>query len=357
MATRNFYRFLLPKLLILLLLTGCSQGAPIPEIEAQMNKQTNILPITTGTFTQPQAVDLYTPEDWELEFASMQQAGISLWIYQWVGDSKNKTTIYPTKLPGYNQTSNADQVEIALSMAQKYGMQVFLGLVFNEDWWGKEGSDLEWLQNEAAQMNAVADELYATYFPRYPKTFAGWYINWEMDNYAGYNRRARQRENIITALQIVSGHLDELNPSLPSSIAPFFNTAGGSSAQDYGRLWYEVMSKTSVDILMLQDGIGVDHTTLEQLPEWYQQVCAGVRAAGKACWSDLENFATGPDGNLYSAPVDRVIQQHQIAAQYVGRIVTFSFISYMSPVDLEHTPYYQNYMKYVDGLSESKDTP
>jgi hypothetical protein len=144
-------------------------------------------------------------------------------------------------------------------------------------------------------MNAVADELYASYFAHYPGTFAGWYINWEMDNFAGYNRRAKQKEYMIEALQMVSSHLEALNSNLPSSIAPFFNVAGGSTAQAYGEFWYEVMSKTGVDILMLQDGIGVEHANLDQLPEWYQQVYAGVRVAGKICWSDLENFATNTE--------------------------------------------------------------
>lgn len=322
-----------------------------------MNQEKIIFPVTTGTFTQPQAVDAYNPEMWDREFASMQELGINLWIYQWVGDSKHKTTIYPTRLTGYTQSSSYDQVETALSLAKKYGMQVFLGLVFNDDWWQKEGSDRQWLLNEAKEMNAVADELYASYFERYPHTFAGWYINWEMDNFAGYNRRVNHRENIIEALQLVSGHLKALNPNLPSSIAPFFNTSGGASAEDYGQFWFEIMNKTEVDILMLQDGIGVNHATLEQLPDWYRQVCAGVRVAGKACWSDLENFASDVDGSLYPAMTERVLQQHQIAARYVDRIITFSYISYMSPVDPDHIPVYQGYKAYVDELPGSKHTP
>jgi hypothetical protein len=288
---------------------------------------------------------------WEQEFALMKALGIDLWIYQWVGDSKLKTTIYPTRLAGYTQSSSFDQVDLALSLANKHGIKVFLGLVFNDDWWQKEGSDRDWLLREAREMNAVADELYANYYPRYPETFAGWYINWEMDNYAGYNQRERHKTNMIEALQLVSDHLDNLNPALPSSIAPFFNTVGGASARDYGQFWFQVMSQTGVDILMLQDGIGVNHADLEQLPEWYRQVCAGVRAAGKACWSDLENFATDQEGTFIPAETARLIQQHQIAAQYVDRIVTFSFLSYMSPVDADHGQYFEGYQAYVNGLS------
>jgi hypothetical protein len=342
--------FLWIGLILLLLFTGCSPSTPNERMQVEMNKRTNISPITTGTFTQPWTVDSYSPEMWEQEFAAMQELEIDLWIYQWVGDSKHKTTIYPTWLAGYTQSSSLDQVEVALSLAKKYGVKVFLGLVFNEEWWQKEGSDRDWLLQEAGEMNAVADELYANYYSRYPDTFAGWYINWEMDNDAGYNRFEKHKANMIEALQLVSGHLEDLNPALPSSIAPFFNTAGGASAQDYGQFWFEVMSQTEVDILMLQDGIGVDHADLEQLPGWYQQVCAGVRAAGKACWSDLENFATDQDDNFIPAAAERVIQQHQIAAQHVDRIVTFSFLSYMSPVDPSHLQFFQDYRAYQGNL-------
>lgn len=348
---------LLKGLLFFLLITGCSQSTPNEQIQVNMNRLTNISPITTGTFTQPWTVDSYSPEMWEQEFASMKALGIDLWIYQWVGDSKHKTAIYPTRLAGYTQSSSLDQVEVALSLAKKYGSKVFLGLVFSEDWWQKEGSDRDWLLGEAKEMNAVADELYANYYPRYPDTFAGWYINWEMDNYAGYNHREKHKANMIEALQLVSGHLDDLNPVLPSSIAPFFNTAGGASAQEYRQFWSEVMSQTGVDILMLQDGIGVNHADLEQLPEWYRQVCAGVRAAGKACWSDLENFATDQEGNFIPAAPERIIQQHQIAAQYVDRIVTFSFLSYMSPVNADHVQYFENYKTYIAGLPAGNPAP
>jgi len=64
---------------------------------------------------------------------------------------------------------------------------------------------------------------------------------------------------------------------------------------------------------------------MEQLLEWYAQMCSNIHAAGKAGWSDLENFTTDKEGNFYPAPTERVIQQHQIAAQYVDRIVTFSY--------------------------------
>jgi hypothetical protein len=302
-----------------------------------------------GTFTQPWCVDNYTTQaQWDREFNYMKDVGITLWIYQWTGNSKNNTVIYPTDIPGYSQSSGYDQVETALKTAKNFGFKIFMGLVFNSDWWDKQGSDLKWLLGEAAEMNAVADELYANYFDRYPNTFTGWYINWEMDNYAAYNTNPTDKQNIITALNEVSKHLDTLNPNLQSSIAPYFNTEGGANPQDWHVFWHDIMSQTSVDIVMMQDGVGVGHATVEQVPEWYQEVCAGVKEAGKLCWSDLENF-NGTE-NLTPANTQRIIDQHQAEYPYVDKIITYSFIEAMSPEFGIDPVYYNAYKDYVDSL-------
>jgi hypothetical protein len=308
-----------------------------------------ILPISTGTFTQPYSVEGYTTqEQWDQEFRLMKDVGMSLWIYQWTGDSKNKTAIYPTAIPGFSQSSAYDQVGMALKTAQKYSFQVFMGLAFNDDWWGKEGSDREWLLQEAAVMNAFADELYARYYARYPQTFAGWYINWEMDNAAGYNYDAGERANMVEALNAVSRHLDELNPALPSSIAPFFNAYYGSDAHAYTSFWQEVLPQTSVDIVMFQDGVGVGHATVEEAADWFSHLCPAVQAAGKQCWSDLENFNGETD--LTPAAPERIIAQHQAEAPWVERIVTFSFVATMSPANGVDPRQYAAYKAYVTAL-------
>jgi hypothetical protein len=302
-------------------------------------------------------VDGYTTQAaWDNEFTYMQNLGMTLWIYQWTGDSKGNTTIYPTNIAGYTQSSNYDQVEMALSTAKKFGDKVFMGLVFNAAWWQKEGEDLAWLLGEASEMNAVADELYANYYSRYPETFAGWYINWEMDNYAFYNTIPEQKQNMITALNTVSQHLDSLNPNLPSTIAPFFNSNGGATPEQWEVFWYDIMSATSVDIVAMQDGVGVGHATIDMLPHWYQHVCAGVWAAGKLCWTDLENFIGS--SHLKPADTQRIIDQHQAEYQWVDKIITYSFIEAMSPqFNPNWVPQYNAYKAYVDSVRGGSPTP
>jgi hypothetical protein len=302
-------------------------------------------------------VDGYTTQAaWDNEFTYMQNLGMTLWIYQWTGDSKGNTTIYPTNIAGYTQSSTYDQVETALATAESFGDKVWMGLVFNAGWWRKQGTDLGWLLGEAAEMNAVADELYANYYSRYPDTFAGWYINWEMDNYAFYNTVPEQKQNMITALNAVSQHLDTLNPNLPSSIAPYFNSNGGATPEQWEVFWYDIMSQTSVDVLAMQDGVGVGHATIDMLPHWYQHVCAGVWQAGKLCWTDLENFVGS--NHLAPGPTQRIIDQHQAEYQWVDHIITYSFIEAMSPqFNPSWITQYNAYKAYVDSVRNGTPAP
>lgn len=339
-------------LLPLLIIGGIVTAFLAPDLRPPLPHSPHkpIQAVTTGSFTQPWCVDTYTTtEQWDAEFQAMREAGLDLWIYQWTGDSAAKTTIYPTRLPGYRQSSAYDQVDAALAAAERHGMKVFMGLVFNNAWWQKEGSDRDWLMAEAAAMQAVADELYQQYYPRYKQVFAGWYINWEMDNVSGYNIYPTHKKNMVDALAAVSGHLKDLNPNLPTSIAPFFNSHLGVGPRRWQYFWYDIMQETDVDIIMLQDGVGVNHASVDQLPAWFEAVCDAAHAAGKQCWSDLENFATpsGSDaGPFEPAPPGRVFAQHQAVAPYVDRIITFSFIAYLSPAWGIDPALYEAYLNY-----------
>jgi hypothetical protein len=92
--------------------------------------------------------------------------------------------------------------------------------------------------------------------------------------------------------------------------------------------------------------VGVGHAKVADLPRWFDAVCGGVTAAGKQCWADLENFV-GEDSTNSPAPIERLVSQHQVLAPRVDRIVTFSFITAMSPVFGNDPAVYQNYLNYV----------
>jgi hypothetical protein len=302
-----------------------------------------------GTIVQPWTMDGYlTTERWEREFEYMSAVGMDTYILQWTADSSNQTTIFPITIPRWEWASPLDQVDMALSSAQQYGMKVYLGLAFDQEWFVKQASDRAWLLDQATAMNLVADDLYRSYFDRYPDNFAGWYLNWEMDNVSGYNTRVNERQTMVEALASVVDHLHRLNPNLPAAIAPYFNARIGAKPQVWGEFWDEVIAKSGIDILMLQDGVGVGHAGVKDLPAWFEVVCRAAHHNGVECWDDLEIFS-GASAVNSPAPTERIIQQIQAAGPFVDKIVSFSFNVAMSPEFGLDPVYYQSYKAYVDG--------
>jgi hypothetical protein len=139
-------------------------------------------PALRGSFLQPALGDAWTLKQWRDEFHYMRKAGLDQMVLQWTADSKEKTTIYPSGLAGYTQTTEHDVVDRALDAADASGAQVYLGLQINDDWWTIYLMDKSWLDNEAKLANVLADDLWKRY--RHHRSFTGWYLGFEVDNTA-----------------------------------------------------------------------------------------------------------------------------------------------------------------------------
>ncbi len=139
-------------------------------------------PALRGSFLQPALGDVWTLKQWRDEFHYMRKAGLDQMVLQWTADSKEKTTIYPSGLAGYTQTTEHDVVDRALDAADASGAQVYLGLQINDDWWTIYLMDKSWLDNEAKLANVLADDLWKRY--RHHRSFTGWYLGFEVDNTA-----------------------------------------------------------------------------------------------------------------------------------------------------------------------------
>ena len=67
-------------------------------------------PALRGSFLQPALGDAWTLKEWRDEFHYMRDAGLDQMVLQWTADSKEKTTIYPSGVPGYGQNTEHDVV-------------------------------------------------------------------------------------------------------------------------------------------------------------------------------------------------------------------------------------------------------
>ena len=97
------------------------------------------------------------------------------------------------------------------------------------------------------------------------------------------------------------------------------------------------LAKSHLQIIMLQDGVGAKHVTLDQLGTYYQSAQKGLFEENKnykgAFWTDLETFYS-PTGEYPFTPAsfDRVSQQLAIetALPKVSKAVSFQYYDDMS---------------------------
>ena len=303
-------------------------------------------PALRGSFLQPALGDAWTLKQWRDEFHYMRKAGLDRMVLQWTADSKEKTTIYPSGLAGYTQTTEHDVVDRALDAADASGAQVYLGLQINDDWWTIYLMDKSWLDNEAGLANVLADDLWKRY--SHHRSFTGWYLGFEVDNTA---TASAEWDNLVAFYRTVGDRLHKLAPRKPIVIAPFFTTTAGLSPSQWQTMWEYILKRSPVDILALQDGVGVAHATTKDLPTWFSAVGNAIQNSRPQMrfWANTETF------NLDSEPqgIHSIVADMRAVQPYVSSYLSFSFNHYLSPQQVNPL-YYQTYLDYLaSGIVES----
>lgn len=290
-------------------------------------------PFLRGSFLQPALGDAWTLGEWRSEFHYMSKAGLDQMVLQWTADSKEMTTIYPSRLAGY------DVVKRALESADLSGGQVYLGLQTNDDWWTNYIFDQVWLDNEAKVATALADDLWHRYGSH--KSLAGWYLGFEVDN---VESTPADWGNLVAFYQTVGNHLHKLTPGKAIVIAPFFDTQADLSSSQWQAMWEYVLKRSPIDVLALQDGIGAGNATKTQLPEWFSAVRKAISNSRPQMqfWADTETFIPGYEPMAIRSIVDDMRAEQP----YVSSYVSFSFNHYMSPQQVNPL-YYETYLSYL----------
>jgi chitodextrinase len=279
---------------------------------------------------------------WNSELTYMQNACLSQLLLQWSADSSNNSTTYPTTLAGWHQgtTLGTDGVGDALTGADAKAMSVYVGLQHNAAWFTKHADDVTWLSNEATIANQVADEIWRLYGTH--ASFAGWYLPFEVDNF--YFTTTTSWDNLVTFFNTVINRLHTISPGKPVIISPFFNTAGGQTTSQWQSMWTYILQRSAIDVIALQDGVGVGHATAGQLPAWFSATKNAITAGRPATqlWADTETL------NLDFKPafIKDVVADMQAVQQYVSNIVSFSYNHYDSPnqVANEYDITYRDYL-------------
>jgi len=296
-------------------------------------------PSIRGSFLQPALGDAWTLKQWRDEFHYMRDAGLNQMVIQWTADSKEKTTIYPSGVAGYTQNTEHDVVDRALDAADASGAQVYLGLQINDDWWTKYITDKPWLKNEAKVANLLADDLWKRY--RHHRSLTGWYLGFEVDN---VESTPAEWDNLVAFYRTVGNHLHQLTPGKPIVISPFFSTKADLSPSQWQTMWEYVLKRSPIDVLALQDGVGVAHATRAQLPEWFSAVRNAIQNSRPRMqfWADTETFTLDSEPR----PIRSIVNDMCAVRSYVSSYLSFSFNHYMSPQQVNPL-YYRTYLDYL----------
>ena len=285
----------------------------------------------TGTFVQLFGKDNWSEAQWDEFLTEIKDVGMNTLIVQYTAfkNASNNITWF-NSANTFTATKSKHTLERVLASAQRKGIEVHIGLHFDDTYWQHQ-TDVAWLQKQANYCIAIAEEIQAQFGTHV--AFKGWYIPHEPEPNA-YNTDEKVRLFREHFVDRISNRLHQLN-NKPVSIAAFWNSS--LSTPEQLQHFMAELSKSNLQIIMLQDGVGAQHVTLERLASYYEAAQRGLFEENKnykgVFWSDLETFAS-PNGEYPFEPAtfDRVKQQLETALSIpkVSKIVSFHYFDDMS---------------------------
>lgn len=285
----------------------------------------------TGTFLQLFGKDDWSEAQWDEFLTEIKDLGMNTLIVQYTAfkNPYNNITWF-NSANTFTATKSKNTLQRLLASAGRKAIEVHIGLHFDDTYWQHQ-TDVAWLQTQANYCIVIAEEIQAQ-FGRHT-AFKGWYIPHEPEPNA-YNTDEKVRLFREHFVDRISNRLHQLN-NKPVSIAAFWNSS--LSTPEQLKHFMAELSKSNLQIIMLQDGVGAQHVTLNRLANYYEAAQRGLFEENKnykgVFWSDLETFAS-PNGEypFHPATFDRVKQQLETALSIpkVSKIVSFHYFDDMS---------------------------
>ena len=271
----------------------------------------------TGSFVDFWGKEDWSQPEWEGQFQEMKEIGLNTVIIQFVsyGDFtwfNSANTFTSTKYP--------KALSSLMAAAISKQMSVYIGLYFNDEYWENQ-TNVDWLHLHADRCILIATELNAQ-FGKNP-SFKGWYIPHEPEPYA-YNSKELIGSFKDDFINRISDRLHKFGTK-PVSIAAFFNS--GLTSPSQLKDFMSELCKSNLKIIMLQDGVGVNHVSLDQLSLYYSEADSGLyenTSYSGEFWTDMETFSYTPQGKV---TIDRLKKQLQaeMTVRHITRAVSFQY--------------------------------
>jgi hypothetical protein len=266
------------------------------------------------------------PRIWESDFELMELAGFDTVVVREAVDLTTFQAFYPSSNPGLADECAYDRVGTVMSLAERHGMKVYLGLAFGAGTSSPPpGHDRDALLYTSAE---VARDLLTLYGDS--PSFAGWYLTPEVVvNDWVFNRwhhKVGFHYELVAAIRQFDGH--------PVASAPYVipdSTWQPVSPAQMREFATNYVLQTGVNIVMLQDGAGADNRSLERIATYFQAAAEGLAWTGAQFWADIEAFRVTSGGEYVPAPGGAVAAQSHVVEPVVATTVTWTFQHYMSP--------------------------
>ena len=246
---------------------------------------------------------------WRAKVGEMAAIGLEYLVLMAVAlDFK---TFYPSRLLPAWEMACPDPLEALLQAADDHGIKVFVGNGF----WGQWDSPGIVADAQARTRRLDAMEELASQYGHHA-SFHGWY--WA--NEAGINGHFNQA--FIDYAQECSRRARALMPDAPTMIAPYGTNRVQADAE-----FARQLEALEVDIVAYQDEIGVQKSTVEQTPGYYEALRrVHDQVPQVQLWADVEIFEF--EGVVYKsallpAPFSRVRRQLEAVSPYVDKILVY----------------------------------
>ena len=345
-----------------------------------------------------------TQQDYDDWVKSMSDIGATMLFYQWVchyeenqnwfsdvyGGAASADFCYYspnlTQISGVSANSwmpaitawtgeNVSPIERILEAGQKNNVKIWLGLYLNEkgqfNWWDAvndneiNSQDSATFRYHVERSVDLARDLVSRY-SNHP-ALGGFYYPIEIAN-LGFEKRENW-DLLAYLLDSVSTEVHKLSGKR-LAISPFFNTAL-TSASEWGEMWNYVLANSEIDIIILQDGVGVEPNILTETNDL---VSAFYRALKDACdnnrksfWANSELFTnnSGRRDIMEASPssIDKILLQLNTQAEFADTFVCFSYLSLdpyvtSTPFDDDYplskrVKLYNDYKEYYESIKDN----
>ncbi len=314
--------------LFLVATISCKEKAIEPDIEPPIEEEDTIIgggigsttPYISTTFIDFWDKSGWGATHWDAHMKEIKEIGINILIVQF---SAYNEIIWIDSPNDYSSIIYEDALSDLLNSAERNDVKVYVGLYFNENYWDNASNPAE-MNLHAQRSKDLANTIWKR--SKNNKAFAGWYISHEG---APYYYDTETKFNVLknNLINPIANYCKDISKK-PVLTTVFFNY-NISSTQTF-RLFMKRMAKCNLDAILLQDGIGVNHASLETIDSYYQAANDGLFTDGSykgAFWTDIETFK--PDGK----PELFVVVEEKLTtiAPHVSRIASFQYYKDMSP--------------------------